>query len=831
MAPVDQLKMQEETKDKAKLAQDLYKNALTLFKKTKRSQLDLEQCAQMLTEAISLRPSDGKYYFQRGKVYVEMTRFPQALFDYGMALRLEPANDRYFAARGYCFRKLRRVPEALMDYNDALRHNKDQTSHEALKNRSEYHFSRALVYYDLKNFETAIQDFTAAIEKKLPKAHKAYHYRGICYRNIDRITESIEDLKMAVQGDGDNPESHNQLGLSLCENQQYDLAKFEFSRAVELDGQARYFSNKGQALYHLGRKSGGEALFTQALQDFTVAIDREEGNPNFHFHRGCAYYELKQYDDALADFDIAIRLNEKAQRVQSGASALEADEQETESLRKRTAEFLHHKGLAYAAKGTESLPNAIAFFQKALEANPQHAASRFHLGLMFHLDGQFDRALKAFSLVPPDHSLHEARGLLLRDMGQHAEALDDFDSAIDLEPSNFNDFTNRGIVFLRMGKPEDALNDFNTALQLRWEDAKPKTPVAPLGTAPTTPAAGAEGGGTVQLPAQGEEAAEGETPKEGGVEGEEGGEREGHSNAPVVTGERKKKFAELYSYRGLTWRVLGDLGAAVTDMTRAIEMDDTRPSYLSNRAKCFFELGELERSEEDLSRAVKMCEDAGNQQGLLLFERGLTRYTMRTFRNAIGDFKAALEAPVPLSHRLLPELYYFMGVSFANLGKHAFAVPSFDNAMHHATNAPEEDELKGPWPELDANASKPPVGVYVPHYVHERAKALQAVGQHARALQDFSVVLDMQPSNARALFRRAFSYKALRAFEDAAEDFESARKFAPDDPRMVLNYQKIHDVPCISLGPAGHEDPIPHNDATTAHGRRASRTGAREAAN
>ena len=39
-----------------------------------------------------------------------------------------------------------------------------------------------------------------------------------------------------------------------------------------------------------------------------------------------------------------------------------------------------------------------------------------------------------------------------------------------------------------------------------------------------------------------------------------------------------------------------------------------------------------------------------------------------------------------------------------------------------------------------------------------------------------------------------------------AEDFEAAREFEPEDPRLVINYRKIYSIACISLGPAGHED-------------------------
>ncbi len=39
------------------------------------------------------------------------------------------------------------------------------------------------------------------------------------------------------------------------------------------------------------------------------------------------------------------------------------------------------------------------------------------------------------------------------------------------------------------------------------------------------------------------------------------------------------------------------------------------------------------------------------------------------------------------------------------------------------------------------------------------------------------------------LFRRAFSFKALGLLEEAADDFEGAKEFDPEDARLVINYR------------------------------------------
>lgn len=42
-----------------------------------------------------------------------------------------------------------------------------------------------------------------------------------------------------------------------------------------------------------------------------------------------------------------------------------------------------------------------------------------------------------------------------------------------------------------------------------------------------------------------------------------------------------------------------------------------------------------------------------------------------------------------------------------------------------------------------------------PAYIHEYAKALQAEGRYAEAVHQFGLVLELQPNNSHALFRKA----------------------------------------------------------------------------
>eukprot|EP00747_Dinoflagellata_sp_TGD_P213279 gnl/TRDRNA2_/TRDRNA2_86257_c0_seq1.p1 gnl/TRDRNA2_/TRDRNA2_86257_c0~~gnl/TRDRNA2_/TRDRNA2_86257_c0_seq1.p1 ORF type:complete len:497 (+),score=88.05 gnl/TRDRNA2_/TRDRNA2_86257_c0_seq1:170-1492(+) len=433
----------------------------------------------------------------------------------------------------------------------------------------------------------------------------------------------------------------------------------------------------------------------QAIQDFSEALLTTPGDASIHFNRGNARFSLGNYRESLIDYEAAIQL--------------EPD----------NAIFLHHKGLAY--EGCESIRDAISYYEQALKKDASHHPSRFHLGIMLHRDGQYTQALEAFNGgIPADALLHEARGLVYRDMGDYQRALADFDSVIDLEPEKAKHYYNRGVVYHRMtGREQDAIKDLTLSLELGSSDAC------------------------------------------------------------------------VYCERGLAFRALGNMAQAVDDLTSAIDAE-AQAVFYSHRAQCLFEQGLFDRAEADLSRALAI----DSKDPDLLYKRGITRYAQQHFADSIADLKSSLQFdPIP-AH--LADIFYHLGVSYANLGKHKYAVPAFDQAVSRGPDRP--------------------------HYLHERAKSLQVIGEHEKSLHDFSRVIEMQPTNARAMFRRSFSYKALAKYEEAAEDFESAKEFAPDDPRMVINYRKVYSVACISLGPAGHEDPLPSSQVGRA-GRAAAPLG------
>lgn len=156
--------------------------------------------------------------------------------------------------------------------------------------------------------------------------------------------------------------------------------------------------------------------------------------------------------------------------------------------------------------------------------------------------------------------------------------------------------------------------------------------------------------------------------------------------------------------------------------------------------------------------------------------------------------------------------FYRIGLSYALEDCNIDAVEHFTSALEHSTHlaASHTSHTSPSTSRLAASSLTPqlsPSELLATQllYVHERAKALQLEHYFAEAVDDFSFVIEHNPHNAHAYFRRGFAFKALGRLADAATDFETAKLLDPTNLELVVNYKEIKDTECIILCRPGDE--------------------------
>lgn len=149
----------------------------------------------------------------------------------------------------------------------------------------------------------------------------------------------------------------------------YSEAIKQYNRAIARNDKfSRAYANRGITYEKMGQ-------IEKALQDLNMAIEFAGNDPfkkEYHYHRAMLLHQLKQYEEAIKDYDEAVRLNGKDDPT-----------------------VLRMRARANAALG--KYPEALADFDKSIAASPEpldHAFSLLERGLANKAAKKQDEALK-----------------------------------------------------------------------------------------------------------------------------------------------------------------------------------------------------------------------------------------------------------------------------------------------------------------------------------------------------------------------------------------------------------------------------------------------------
>lgn len=140
----------------------------------------------------------------------------------------------------------------------------------------------------------------------------------------------------------------------------------------------------------------------------------------------------------------------------------------TRKLRdKPTAEYYHHRGLAYQARAEHK--KAITDFTAALKLSPGYTSIYNNRGSSWHAIGSAKNAIddftKAINLDVNTTQAYNNRGLVRFSQGKLKEAIADFDKALKIRPTYAEAYNNRGNALRRKGNLGAAFADYNRAIK------------------------------------------------------------------------------------------------------------------------------------------------------------------------------------------------------------------------------------------------------------------------------------------------------------------------------------------------------------------------------
>lgn len=230
-------------------------------------------------------------------------------------------------------------------------------------------------------------------------------------------------------------------------------------------------------------------------------------------------------------------------------------------------------------------------------------------------------------------------------------------------------------------------------------------------------------------------------------------------------------------------RIQADIGnfvAAVSDTTRAIEVDPRSAAAYLQRAEAHTELGDHDRAIEDATAALRLDPNNGKAYRL----RAHARARMRDLAGAVEDLDRAiaLDATDDKSYALRARIYATVGRFDAAAHDIERAIDLVaDNAEYWLTRA----QIRAAMGDVDASMADLTRAIALAPD-NDRAYAMRAelrrhVGDIEGAIADITDALDLQPDLFPYWRFRGAVLLEMGRYTEAVDDLTNALELAPDD--------------------------------------------------
>eukprot|EP01080_Neovahlkampfia_damariscottae_P000170 gene170-4416_t len=294
---------------------ELYKNALDDFEEcilldsqSPHHILGLALCYDHLGDSIKAIESYTSFLFldqssvtalhNRGQNYYQLEKYEEAKEDYNNAIKLLSDDDdldfknELILNRSKCFIKLNQneQTEISLDENISILREKAKNS------------------FLSKNYKESIEYFSKIIEKENDKNELLLEYfnRGLSYKQINKINESINDFKKVIEIESDHLKSLIYISRLLKKINKFEESIQFYTKSIKLSPSNSDLYFERAMIYNQLKE------YELAINDFSKSIEFEKDNVDSFYNRALIYHrQLKEYELAEKDYTMAIKLSNK----------------------------------------------------------------------------------------------------------------------------------------------------------------------------------------------------------------------------------------------------------------------------------------------------------------------------------------------------------------------------------------------------------------------------------------------------------------------------------------------------------------------------------------
>ena len=461
-----------------KLADEHFEQANQLFAERK-----LEAALKEVDSAVILNPRHGDAHCLRGSCLRDLERLPESLTEYKKAAQLK--SEYVWVHLSSAYAKLNDPRKALIHFNQtlgnlgrgfvnpfALELGKELRA--TYKQQTEERFKRAETLFSESKFQDALREVDNALNIN-PKHARAHCLRGSCLKESGNLQEALNEYKTAIQSSPSfwlfkqpDPSLYNNLEQAYAKLNDPERALSHINEvlsqsptnqlAVDLRNKFQTMLQKTEEHFRRAEALFFGGKFQDAISEINCAITINPKYANGHCLRGSCLRESGNLQEALSEYKTAIELKPEYCWLYNNL------EQAYVKLRDPEKALSHINDVL---SNNSNNPSAIELrnkYQAMLKQTEEH----FTRAEALFSERKFQDAIRetdrALNISPRHAGAHCLRGSGLREFGNLQEALNEYKTAIQLNPDYPWSYGNLGQAYMKLNDPEKALAHINEIL-------------------------------------------------------------------------------------------------------------------------------------------------------------------------------------------------------------------------------------------------------------------------------------------------------------------------------------------------------------------------------
>lgn len=198
--------------------------------------------------------SDKDYHIKKGDEFTQKKQYNKAITAYTNAIKLDSSISNVFYKRALVQYEIENFNLALKDLDNAIK----------LKHEYDYYLLRGMIYQIMKQYELSIIDLNYALS--LDSTEDVFYYRAYNYVILKDYPKALNDFETTIRFSPKNAEHYFNTAALL-------VTIGEYREAIKLTNAGlTYDKNQGLAYFNRGLAYKSLNIKDSAINDFKLAL-------------------------------------------------------------------------------------------------------------------------------------------------------------------------------------------------------------------------------------------------------------------------------------------------------------------------------------------------------------------------------------------------------------------------------------------------------------------------------------------------------------------------------------------------------------------------------